>query len=772
MRRLVAYCVPALLLALPTPSLASNDGVIVFTPPQPQAAESASGGAPASAPAPTRGRYGGGFVRRWRSEFPAAGPTEPHRELPQRAGHHRLRQRPVRRMLPRPRPGGVAARTPHRPPPPADPAATPASRRSSSSGRRRRTRDPDDASAKASRPRRSVARTIGGSIEARCLARRLRERLDAGWPVLDRATRAVRPAHPGDVALLFRAMTDLWPYESALADEGFDYHTIGGSAFYAQQEVHDVINLLSVVEDPFDEIALAGALRSPFFGVSDEGLFRLATTLEDGGLTAGLYRLDEIDGLSSLDRRPRRAGRRAARAMAGRQGPLPMARLVARILDESGFEGGAGLRVPRRPQAGQHAEDRPAGARLRPPGRVHAGGLRRAPARRPGERAARGAGGDDRRGRREHPADVDPPGQGAGVPDRGAARPRAVLARRRARWSPAGPTSAWSSGRRRRPRSRPTARSTPRCRDPVWRAYLTLERADDEQESLRLFYVAATRARDALILSAGLGPDEPVKVHLGRDAAPRRAVRPSHRRLPRSADPDDPGPPPVVRRPLDDAPRRSAGEARGFRDRAAAPALAPAVDLGDRGDDRAGRCGRRPTEPATARRPAAIPGPRPGDRPLAPRRRGSTPWSARSCATRDGAAASRRRSSRSRPASACGRSRRAEPGADPRRGPPSRRPVGPAVLPGSARRPPAPMPPSATTWNSPSRRPMRDDPTPDARTVFHGAGDLAFRDREGRWHLIVVADARAGPAHQRLRLQLAAMAAPARGLESDRPRPG
>ena len=62
MRRLVAYCVPALLLALPTPSLASNDGVIVFTPPQPQAAESASGGAPPSVPAPTRGRYGGGFV--------------------------------------------------------------------------------------------------------------------------------------------------------------------------------------------------------------------------------------------------------------------------------------------------------------------------------------------------------------------------------------------------------------------------------------------------------------------------------------------------------------------------------------------------------------------------------------------------------------------------------------------------------------------------------------------------------------------------------------
>ena len=175
-------------------------------------------------------------------------------------------------------------------------------------------------------------------IEAKCLARRLRERLDAGWPVFDRATNAIRPAHPGDVALLFRAMTDLWPYESALAEEGFDYHTIGGSAFYAQQEVHDVINLLSVVEDPFDEIAMAGALRSPFFGVSDEGLFWLATSFEGGGLAAGIHRLDEIAGMSPTDRRRASAALELLSRWRSAKDHEPMARLVARVLDESGFE--------------------------------------------------------------------------------------------------------------------------------------------------------------------------------------------------------------------------------------------------------------------------------------------------------------------------------------------------------------------------------------------------------------------------------------------------
>jgi lipoprotein-anchoring transpeptidase ErfK/SrfK len=60
MRRLATLCFPTLLCAISAPALAANDGVIVFVPPAPQAAESAAQAAPPSAP--TRGRYGGGFI--------------------------------------------------------------------------------------------------------------------------------------------------------------------------------------------------------------------------------------------------------------------------------------------------------------------------------------------------------------------------------------------------------------------------------------------------------------------------------------------------------------------------------------------------------------------------------------------------------------------------------------------------------------------------------------------------------------------------------------
>ena len=353
-------------------------------------------------------------------------------------------------------------------------------------------------------------------LEARCLARRLRERLDAGWPVFDRATNATRRAHPGDVALLFRAMTDLWPYEAALADEGFDYHTIGGSAFYAQQEVHDVINLLSVVEDPFDAVALAGALRSPFFGVSDEGLFWLATTFEDGGLTAGIHRLDEIAGLSPRDRhRLTRALELLSRWRSAKD-RVPMARLVARVLDESGFEAAVVCEfLGERKRANARKLVRLA-RRLRPPGRLHAGRIRRPVAGRPRERAARGAGRHDRRtsdsirlmsihqakglefpivvlpdlarGEQPEPAGGIPsgprPGGATGEPSPGSAVSRARPRASRRAIRPRGVS-------RGRPTSRSKKRMTSRnrCGSSTWRP----------------------PARDALILSAGLGPDEPVK---------------------------------------------------------------------------------------------------------------------------------------------------------------------------------------------------------------------------------------------------------------------
>lgn len=120
--------------------------------------------------------------------------------------------------------------------------------------------------------------------EARVIAGRLRELCDAG-------------AQPGDFALLFRALSNVAIYEEALREAGLDYYLVGGHAFYAQQEVYDVLNLLRALLSECDEIALAGALRSPLFGLQDETLYLLARR---GGLNVGLMRRsppEEVDAV-------------------------------------------------------------------------------------------------------------------------------------------------------------------------------------------------------------------------------------------------------------------------------------------------------------------------------------------------------------------------------------------------------------------------------------------------------------------------------------------
>lgn len=117
------------------------------------------------------------------------------------------------------------------------------------------------------------------SLEARWIALRTRELLEDRAPrVRERDPAApggfsLRRVEPRDIVLLFRAMNDVGLYENALREQGVPHYVVGGKAFYAQQEVYDVANLLRVLDEPDDLVALVGVLRSPWFALSDDEIF-------------------------------------------------------------------------------------------------------------------------------------------------------------------------------------------------------------------------------------------------------------------------------------------------------------------------------------------------------------------------------------------------------------------------------------------------------------------------------------------------------------------
>ena len=81
-----------------------------------------------------------------------------------------------------------------------------------------------------------------------------------------------------DVALLFRASTGFPYYEEALEEAGIPFVTVAGRGFYDRPEIRDLLNILRTLSDPFDDLAFAGLLRSPAFGLSDAALYQLRSS--------------------------------------------------------------------------------------------------------------------------------------------------------------------------------------------------------------------------------------------------------------------------------------------------------------------------------------------------------------------------------------------------------------------------------------------------------------------------------------------------------------
>ena len=100
-------------------------------------------------------------------------------------------------------------------------------------------------------------------------------RLIGSWPVADRKSGRSRPCRPGDIALLAPSGTELWRYEAALERCGIPVATQAGKGFYRRQEVQDLIALTRILADPRDTLALAALLRGPVVGLSDEELLDL-----------------------------------------------------------------------------------------------------------------------------------------------------------------------------------------------------------------------------------------------------------------------------------------------------------------------------------------------------------------------------------------------------------------------------------------------------------------------------------------------------------------
>ena len=114
-----------------------------------------------------------------------------------------------------------------------------------------------------------------GSVRARGadeLAGALAALVDQRWPVQDPQTKDLRPVRWSDMVVLVPSRTSVSALEQGLAGAGVPYRLLTSSLMWEAQEIRDVLAVVRAVHDPNDQVAIVAALRSPLFGCGDDEL--------------------------------------------------------------------------------------------------------------------------------------------------------------------------------------------------------------------------------------------------------------------------------------------------------------------------------------------------------------------------------------------------------------------------------------------------------------------------------------------------------------------
>ena len=136
-------------------------------------------------------------------------------------------------------------------------------------------------------PVRYMGGAIGGNIgdvrrqEADAVARTIRTAVEEGWQVRSEDLGPeTRPAKYQDVCVLMPSRLGLDALEFAFETAGIPYRLDSAGLIYESQEARDLLNCLGAIDDPTDQVSVVAALRSPALACSDADLLDF---VESGG---------------------------------------------------------------------------------------------------------------------------------------------------------------------------------------------------------------------------------------------------------------------------------------------------------------------------------------------------------------------------------------------------------------------------------------------------------------------------------------------------------
>lgn len=172
--------------------------------------------------------------------------------------------------------------------------------------------------------------------EADSIARKIGDLLNESQAIIHNRHQQARPVQLGDIVILFRSMSNVMIYENALRRAGLDYYVVGGRAFFAQQEVYDILNLLRAIDNPDDSLAMTGVLRSPFACISDATLMRLNRLRKP--IWAALFDDDLLNEIEPKQRLLLQRIRDLLQRWHTIKDRIPMTVLLHTVIQDSGYD--------------------------------------------------------------------------------------------------------------------------------------------------------------------------------------------------------------------------------------------------------------------------------------------------------------------------------------------------------------------------------------------------------------------------------------------------
>lgn len=143
----------------------------------------------------------------------------------------------------------------------------------------------------------------------------------------------------GDFAILYRTNAQSRVLEESFMRAGIPYQVFGGQKFYSRMEIKDIVAYLTLLENPYDDIALKRIINVPKRGIGKTTLEKIGDYAEFKG--EGMYSIildiDEVPGLSErIKNKIRKFSTMMATFMTMKKA-IGLTELIQHVLEDSGY---------------------------------------------------------------------------------------------------------------------------------------------------------------------------------------------------------------------------------------------------------------------------------------------------------------------------------------------------------------------------------------------------------------------------------------------------